>query len=81
VKKTELLKTNGSQLGKGWKVPICSGGSDGYVDPYEREPDRVLNDYVNEYISQEHAQKQYGVVITESGNIDYEITSKLRNLL
>jgi N-methylhydantoinase B len=80
-KKAELLKTNGFQLRKGWKVPTYSGGGGGYGDPYEREPDRVLNDYVNEYISQEHAQKEYGVVIAESGNIDYEATKKLRNLL
>jgi len=40
-----------------------------------------LNDYVNEYIFREHAQKEYRVVIAESGNIDHEATKKLHSLL
>lgn len=78
--KSELLKENGYCLNKGWKVTTYTGGGGGYGDPYKREPERVLDDFLNEYISQEHAQNEYGVVITEAGTIDYEATKKLRSL-
>jgi len=78
--KSELLKFNSYHLGKGWKVTTCTGGGGGYGDPYKREPERVLDDFINEYISREHAQKEYGVVITEARTIDYEATKKLRSL-
>lgn len=80
-KKSELLKTSDFHLGKGWKVTIYTGGGGGYGDPCVREPERVLEDYINGYISREHAQKEYRVVITDSATIDYEATKKLRSLL
>jgi len=45
-----------------------SGG--GYGDPLEREPDRVLDDVLERYISGDHAHDVYGVVFT--GQVDDE---------
>ncbi len=76
--KDKLLKTNGYPLGRGWKVTIESGGGGGYGDPYEREPERVMEDFLEGYITREHAEAEYGVVINESGNVDYEKTEAMR---
>ena len=40
-----------------------SGGGGGWGDPLERDPQRVLEDVVNGYVSLESAQRDYGVVI------------------
>ena len=45
-----------------------SGG--GYGDPLEREPDRVLDDVLERYISGDHARDVYGVVFT--GHVEDE---------
>jgi len=55
-----------------------TAGGGGYGDPYERDPERVLEDYRNDYVSQEAAREQYGVVITDDGEIDHEATESLR---
>jgi len=56
-----------------------SGGGGGYGDPLKRNPDRVLMDVVNEYISLESAKNVYGVVIDlAEKKVDYEATEQLR---
>ncbi|ATW28846.1 hydantoinase B/oxoprolinase family protein [Candidatus Formimonas warabiya] len=77
--KAEFLKVNGYPLGKGWKVAMCTGGGGGYGDPFERDPDQVRKDYLWGYISREHAQSAYGVVIRETGALDEEVTCRLRS--
>ena len=39
------------------------GGGAGWGDPLEREPQAVLDDVLDEYVSLESAEKDYGVVI------------------
>lgn len=57
-------------------VSPCGGG---YGDPLEREPQRVLEDVRDEYVSLENARKQYGVVIDPATwTVDEEATSSLR---
>lgn len=54
-------------------IPIVAGdtftrpsaGGGGYGDPLERDPNAVLEDVIDGYISIGRAQKDYGVVITE----------------
>ena len=65
-------------------------GGGGYGNPYERDPEKVLNDVVNQYVSIEQAESQYGVVIRFTGNpndlvrlpdeytIDSEATKRIR---
>ncbi len=76
--KLEKLKVNGFLMNKGWKVTLCTGGGGGYGNPFEREPEKVLKDYVCGYISRERALKEYGVVITSAGELDLEATMKVR---
>ncbi len=64
-------------------VPVKSGdaftrpsaGGGGYGDPLERDPELVLEDVIDEYVSVERAKMDYGVVIREVDRelCDYEI--------
>jgi N-methylhydantoinase B len=76
--RAEFLKTNNYPLEKEWTVTLCSGGGGGYGDPYQREPENVLDDCVNGYISLEHAEQEYGVVVSQDGTINEEATAKVR---
>ncbi len=59
------------------------GGGGGWGDPLERDPDAVLDDVWDEYVSVEGARRDYGVVITGSLAdmtlaVDREATAKER---
>ena len=59
------------------RVNMNAGG--GYGDPFEREPELVLGDVLDGYVSIEGAREDYGVVIDpEKLAIDWEATKKLR---
>jgi N-methylhydantoinase B len=55
---------------KGDSFTRPSAGGGGLGDPLERDPDTVLEDVIDDYVSIERAKKDYGVVIRE---IDKEI--------
>jgi N-methylhydantoinase B len=42
------------------------GGGGGFGDPLERDPSRVLDDVLDEYVSVEAARREYGVVLRGS---------------
>lgn len=43
-------------------------GGGGYGNPFERDPEKVLDDVINQYVSIQQAETQYGVVIRFDGN-------------
>ncbi|MBI2873679.1 MAG: hydantoinase B/oxoprolinase family protein [Firmicutes bacterium] len=54
-------------------------GGGGYGDPLEREPSRVLEDVLEEYITPENARRLYGVVLGPGGGtVDGPATDALR---
>ena len=60
------------------------GGGGGWGDPLEREPAAVLDDVLDEYVSPEAAEREYGVVLTGSLDdltlaVDEAGTEKLRS--
>ncbi len=55
------------------------GAGGGYGNPYERDPKRVLDDYLDGYISRNEAREQYGVAITTAHALDVERTACLRD--
>lgn len=60
-------------------VSFQTGGGGGYGDPLERDPELVLQDVINGYISLKKAKEEYGVVIEEKEmKIDIEATEALR---
>ena len=78
-KEKNLLKANGLQVKKGVVLTTYTGGGGGFEKPFERNPENVLNDVINKYVSIEKARDHYGVVIDEDLQINKEGTFKLRN--
>ncbi len=67
----------------GDKICYDYGGGGGWGDPLEREPQNVLDDVLDEYVSVEGARRDYGVVLTGSLDeltleIDHQATAALR---
>ena len=58
------------------RVNMNAGG--GYGDPLERDPELVLGDVLDGYVSIAGAREDYGVVIGPDEGVDYEATAKLR---
>jgi len=56
----------GFVLDTGEQLVYDFGGGGGWGDPFERDPDAVLDDVWDEYVSVEGAARDYGVVITGS---------------
>ena len=62
-------------------ISFQQSGAGGYGDPSERDPARVLEDVLDDYVSIEAAGAEYGVVITGHGldlRVDPEGTRRLR---
>ncbi len=54
-------------------------GGGGWGDPHARTPDEVLEDVLDEYISEEQAREIYGVVVDKSSkSVDLDATAQLR---
>lgn len=51
-------------------VQLNLPGGGGYGDPMRREPERVLADVVQGYVSLDAAEREYGVVIRFLGEVD-----------
>jgi N-methylhydantoinase B len=68
---------------KGQRIMFNYGGGGGWGDPLDREPQAVLDDVIDEYVSIEGAERDYGVVLTGSLDdltleIDNDATEALR---
>jgi N-methylhydantoinase B len=62
-------------------ISFQQSGAGGYGDPYARDPARVLEDVLDEYVSISAAREQYGVVIVGEGprlRVDEAATRSLR---
>ena len=57
-------------LEPGVRMTLSPPGGGGYGDPLARDPERVLDDVINGYVSIEAAQEIYGVVIHFVGKPD-----------
>ncbi|HDI78411.1 MAG TPA: hydantoinase B/oxoprolinase family protein [Desulfobacteraceae bacterium] len=71
-----------TQLKPGDIVVMDTAGGGGYGDPLERDPELVLEDVLEGYVSVEGSKRDYGVVIDiEKEQIDWEGTKTLREKL
>jgi N-methylhydantoinase B len=52
--------------------------SGGYGDPEKRPAERVYKDWRDDMITREIARRDYGVVITDDGELDEEATVEMR---
>ena len=74
-------KASGVMLSAGDRVIACTAGGGGYGDPYSREPDRVVDDVADGFLSRANARDQYGVVLDNKGALDQRATQTLRKTL
>jgi N-methylhydantoinase B len=51
---------------KGQRIMFDYGGGGGWGDPTQRDPQAVLDDVLDEYVSVDGARRDYGVVLTGS---------------
>ncbi|AXR78252.1 hydantoinase B/oxoprolinase family protein [Natrarchaeobaculum sulfurireducens] len=56
-----------------------TGGGGGYGDPFDRDPEAVREDVIDGYVSRKAAREEYGVVITDDDDIDWEETDRRRS--
>ena len=59
------------------------GGGGGWGDPLDRDPQAVLDDVLDELVSREAAEREYGVLLRGSQDeydlaVDEEATKRLR---
>jgi N-methylhydantoinase B len=70
------------KVAAGTTLRIVNAGGGGFGDPFEREPERVLEDVRNELVSVESAREHYGVVLSPDGtSVDERTTVELRERL
>jgi N-methylhydantoinase B len=77
---TELGKIDVLDLEPGDTITIFTPGGGGYGDPYQRDPELVLNDVKRDFVSMTAARANYGVVLSENG-VDARATASLRQEL
>lgn len=81
------MYATGVKLKAGDQIYYTSSGGGGYGDPLERDPELVLEDVIDEWLTMEAARKYYGVVINVIDEdaclyeIDYESTNRARTEL
>lgn len=73
----EHRKVAALRMLKGDMVSLRTGGGGGWGDPLERDPEMVLWDLKNEYITAEEALNVYGVAV-EDLQVDKGKTEKIR---
>lgn len=65
-------------LKRGDKVKLVTGGGGGFGKPLSRPIEEVAADVRGGYLSTRAARDTYGVVISETGEIDHSVTDRLR---
>jgi N-methylhydantoinase B len=70
-------------LPAGTRIEYQRGGGGGWGDPLERDPEKVRDDVLDEYVSREAAEREYGVVLNGdvedySLEVDADATKKRR---
>jgi N-methylhydantoinase B len=84
-----LEELNGSKEDVSWGVfplmnqdalYVATNGGGGYLDPLDRDPERVLKDVLDKVVSREAAESVYGTVLTER-SVDIAATAERRRHL
>jgi N-methylhydantoinase B len=75
----EIMKTPDMPMAKGDLLSIRAGGGGGWGDPFLRDPEAVLSDVIDGYVSLEAARSEYGVAIDLTNKqVDAAATAALR---
>ena len=73
----DVLETR--RMTAGTSIRLCQSGGGGYGDPLERDPELVLADIDDGYVTREAARVLYGVALTADGALDEAETARLRS--
>ncbi len=74
-----LRKVAAESLQRNDLISLRTGGGGGFGDPLKRDPEKVLGDVIDEYISVEQASNDYGVAVDKARmKVDLEETRKSR---
>ncbi|MDQ0219527.1 hydantoinase B/oxoprolinase family protein [Peribacillus cavernae] len=71
-------KLTNYKIRKGDLLEIRTPCAGGYGNPFERDPQAVLEDILDDFITKEKAKEDYRVVIRDDLTIDEEATKQLR---
>jgi N-methylhydantoinase B len=80
-KELRLGKASDLPLAKGDRVISITAGGGGYGYPWRRNPEKVLWDVKNGYVSPRAAEETYGVVFSPDKKVDTEATRQRRATL
>jgi N-methylhydantoinase B len=69
--------SDGNKLVEGDIFRLETGGGGGHGHPFDRDPDRVLEDVLGGFVSQQAAADLYGVIL-QGRKVDAQATSKRR---
>ena len=71
--------SDGNVLKRGDILRLETGGGGGWGHPFDREPERVLQDVLSQFVSPEAALAEYGVVLgTDGESVDLAATEARR---
>jgi N-methylhydantoinase B len=70
--------SDGNVVRRGDVVRIETGGGGGWGHPFDREPERVAADVRGGFVGRASAEAHYGVVLTDSGQVDAAATERRR---
>lgn len=71
--KIDVLDLEGGDV-----LSVATPGGGGYGDPLDRDPETVLQDVEQGLVSASVARQDYGVVLADDGEVDYEATESVR---
>ena len=76
----KVVGVSNNEFGVGGKITNLTGGGGGWGNPFEREPERVLQDVIQGYVSLDAAERDYGVKINAATlTVDLALTNGLRS--
>jgi N-methylhydantoinase B len=70
--------SDGNIVRRGDVVRVETGGGGGWGHPFDREPERVLEDVLSRFVSRDSAERDYGVVLTADGRAVDEAATRAR---
>ena len=73
----DLRNTDIVTIDPGDIIHVTCGGAGGWGDPLQRDPEAVLRDVLRGWVSCDHAQQEYGVIISDR-KLDEEATEACR---
>jgi N-methylhydantoinase B len=56
----------------------ASAGGGGHGDPFERDPQKVAGDVLDEKVSRQAAETEYGVILSDDLQVDEAATKRRR---